>query len=68
MISSQSGVILDPVYTVKAVNGMLTEMSINPQRFKGKRVLFIHTGRSFHSSLLGLLSLEKLNLELTKAS
>ena len=42
--SSHSGVMLDPVYTVKAVNGMLTEMANNPQRFKGKRVLFVHTG------------------------
>lgn len=45
--SSHSGVMLDPVYTVKAVNGMLTEMANNPQRFKGKRVLFVHTGGLF---------------------
>ncbi|EDO27428.1 predicted protein, partial [Nematostella vectensis] len=43
-ISSTTGIMLDPVYTIKSVRGMLAEMKNNPSRFKGKRVLYIHTG------------------------
>ena len=30
---------------------MLTEMKNNPGRFKGKRILYIHTGTIFHDCL-----------------
>lgn len=30
---------VDPVYNIKAIRGMLTEMKNNPGRFKGKRIL-----------------------------
>ena len=43
-ISSQTGIVLDPVYTLKGVRGMLAELKKNPQRFKGNRILYIHTG------------------------
>ncbi len=43
-VVSHTGVSLDPVFCVKGVRGMLTEMKINPERFAGKRVLFIHSG------------------------
>ena len=43
-IVSNTGVGLDPVYTLKGVRGLLAEMGKNPGRFAGKRVLFIHTG------------------------
>lgn len=43
-VSRQTGIILDPVYTGKAVRGLLQEMSGNPGRFKGRRILYIHTG------------------------
>ncbi|EDO45249.1 predicted protein [Nematostella vectensis] len=46
-ISSTTGIMLDPVYTIKSVRGMLAEMKNNPSRFKGKRVLYIHTGGVF---------------------
>jgi len=46
-IAQSTGVILDPAYTLKAVRGMLEEMEFNPSRFKGKRVLFLHTGGIF---------------------
>ncbi|XP_065056440.1 uncharacterized protein LOC135684731 isoform X2 [Rhopilema esculentum] len=46
-IAQMTGVVLDPVYTLKATRAMLKEMSENPSRFKGKRVLFIHTGGFF---------------------
>jgi len=47
-ISSTTGVMLDPVYTIKSVKGMLNEMSVNTSRFKGQRVLYIHTGISYN--------------------
>ena len=43
-VSSTTGILLDPVYTLKAVKGMLEEMAHRPERFKGRRVLFVHTG------------------------
>ena len=43
-ISSTTGILLDPVYNIKAVRGMLTQMKNNPGRFKGCRILYIHTG------------------------
>jgi D-cysteine desulfhydrase len=39
-----SGVILDPVYTGKALHELLSEMAANPDEWAGKRVCFIHTG------------------------
>lgn len=41
-ISSQTGVILDPTYTLKAVRAMLTDKT-----FHDRKVLFIHTGGLF---------------------
>lgn len=46
-ICQQSGILLDYAYTLKAVKGMLGEMKTNPSRFKGNRVLYIHTGGTF---------------------
>ena len=46
-----TGVILDPVYTLKGVRGMLCEMQVNPARFLGTRVLYIHTGMQQTSPL-----------------
>ena len=43
-VTLKTGLPLDPVFTVKAVRGMLGEMRNNPTRFQGKRVLFLHTG------------------------
>ena len=42
--SSSTGILLDPYYTGKGAMGMVRELSLHPERFKGKRVLFIHTG------------------------
>ena len=50
-ISRTTGILVDPVYNIKAIRGMLTEMKNNPGRFKGKRVLYIHTGTRFHHYL-----------------
>ncbi|XP_078380990.1 uncharacterized protein LOC144663796 [Oculina patagonica] len=46
-ISSTTGVFVDPVYNIKAIRGMLAEMKSNPGRFKGRRILYIHTGGVF---------------------
>lgn len=42
---SKTGVSLDHEFCVKAVSGMLGEMEKNPDRFAGKRVLFMHSGK-----------------------
>ena len=36
---------MDPVYNIKAIRGMIHEMKNNPGRFKGHRILYIHTGK-----------------------
>ena len=46
-IATRTGICLDPVYTLKGVRGMLKELEINPQRFSGRRILYIHTGGIF---------------------
>lgn len=42
--ASSTGIILDPVYTGKAFRGMLTELEKKSSRFRGGKLLFIHTG------------------------
>jgi len=39
-----TGVVLDPVYTGKALHGMLTEMRTDPADWAQRSVLFVHTG------------------------
>ena len=39
-----AGVILDPVYTGKAVHAMLADLQSNAEQWRGRRLLFIHTG------------------------
>jgi len=48
-IATATGIVLDPVYSGKGVYGMLKDMSSNPAKWKGRKVLFVHTG-----GLLGL--------------
>ncbi|XP_031496354.1 putative D-cysteine desulfhydrase 1, mitochondrial [Nymphaea colorata] len=48
-IAEATGVILDPVYSGKAAYRMLKDMEKNPDKWVGRKVLFIHTG-----GLLGL--------------
>jgi D-cysteine desulfhydrase family pyridoxal phosphate-dependent enzyme len=48
-VASETGVILDSIYTGKAVLGMLSEMRVNPHRFRGNRILFINTGGMFNA-------------------
>ena len=43
-IASTTGIMLDPVYTGKAAKGFVHEMNTNPERFKGRNILFMHSG------------------------
>eukprot|EP00249_Psilotum_nudum_P015835 c25543_g1_i1 orf=406-1788(-) len=43
-IAETTGVILDPVYSGKALFGMFNDMRNNPEEWTGRKVLFIHTG------------------------
>ncbi|KAI4329947.1 hypothetical protein MLD38_028270 [Melastoma candidum] len=48
-VATATGVILDPVYSGKAAYAMMKDMKESPNKWKGRRVLFVHTG-----GLLGL--------------
>jgi 1-aminocyclopropane-1-carboxylate deaminase/D-cysteine desulfhydrase-like pyridoxal-dependent ACC family enzyme len=48
-IAAATGVILDPVYSGKAAHYMIKDMQERPEEWRGRRVLFLHTG-----GLLGL--------------
>jgi D-cysteine desulfhydrase len=45
-VAREDGLLLDPVYTGKALFGLMSELTASPERAKlfGNRVLFIHTG------------------------
>lgn len=43
-IACTTGVILDPVYSGKAAFGLLKDMAEHPDKWEGRRILFIHTG------------------------
>ena len=47
-ISRTTRILVDPVYNIKAIRGMLTEMKNNPGRLKGKRILCTRSGTIFH--------------------
>jgi len=42
-----AGVILDPVYSGKAYYTLLEEMKQHEEQWKGRKVLFLHTGGLF---------------------
>ncbi len=48
-MAAATGIILDPVYSGKAFHYMVQEMQQQPEAWRGRRVLFWHTG-----GLLGL--------------
>jgi 1-aminocyclopropane-1-carboxylate deaminase/D-cysteine desulfhydrase-like pyridoxal-dependent ACC family enzyme len=48
-VALATGVVLDPVYTGKAVHALLGEMRAAPEAWRGRAVAFLHTG-----GLLGL--------------
>ena len=64
-VSLKTGIVLDPVYTGKAVKGMVEEMTRNPQRFKGRKIVYLHTG-IYTSTALLLFTMENSNWEKDK--
>ena len=42
--SIKTGIPLDPDFTAKGARGLVSELQCNPQRFAGKRIIFINTG------------------------
>ncbi|KAH1236186.1 Bifunctional D-cysteine desulfhydrase/1-aminocyclopropane-1-carboxylate deaminase, mitochondrial [Glycine max] len=48
-VATATGVVHDPVYRGKAAYAMVKDMSENPKKWEGRKILFIHTG-----GLLGL--------------
>ena len=44
---NDSGIVLDRVYTGKSVFGLMKELKNNPQRFRGNKVMWVHTGGMF---------------------
>ena len=43
-VSTSTGVILDTTFTLKTYQHMMRMMKETPDKFKGNRILFIHTG------------------------
>ncbi|KAH7446110.1 hypothetical protein KP509_01G039500 [Ceratopteris richardii] len=43
-IAEATGIVLDPVYSGKALFGLLRDMKEKPGEWSGKKVLFVHTG------------------------
>jgi len=41
---SESGIVLDRVYTGKAVYGLMNELKSNRKQFLGNKIMFVHTG------------------------
>eukprot|EP00241_Pyramimonas_parkeae_P002086 CAMPEP_0114251124 /NCGR_PEP_ID=MMETSP0058-20121206/15096_1 /TAXON_ID=36894 /ORGANISM="Pyramimonas parkeae, CCMP726" /LENGTH=431 /DNA_ID=CAMNT_0001364891 /DNA_START=225 /DNA_END=1517 /DNA_ORIENTATION=- len=50
-IALSTGIVLDPVYSGKALYHLFQEMKANPKAWEGRKVLFVHTG-----GLLGMYS------------
>ncbi|XP_022093838.1 bifunctional D-cysteine desulfhydrase/1-aminocyclopropane-1-carboxylate deaminase, mitochondrial-like [Acanthaster planci] len=46
-VAATTGIILDPVYTGKAAFYLIKMMKERPEAFRGKKILFIHTGGIF---------------------
>jgi len=44
---NDSGIVLDRVYTGKSVFGLMKELKNNPNRFRGNKVMWVHTGGMF---------------------
>jgi len=46
-VLANTGIVLDRVYTGKSVYGMMKELKKNPNRFKGNKIMWVHTGGMF---------------------
>jgi hypothetical protein len=43
-IAMSTGIVLDPVYSGKAMHQLLHDFKADPETWQGRKVLFIHTG------------------------
>ncbi len=43
-VATSTGIVLDPSYSGKAAFHLVKQLQENPERFKGRKILFIHTG------------------------
>ena len=43
-LEARAGIILDPTYSGKALYGFLKDVKSQPDEWKGRRVMFLHTG------------------------
>ncbi|GIL44459.1 hypothetical protein Vafri_1914 [Volvox africanus] len=43
-VAAATGIVLDPVYSGKAVHALLEEIRASPDEWRGRTVLFVHTG------------------------
>ncbi|CAI5720180.1 unnamed protein product [Peronospora destructor] len=46
-VSRKTGVLMDPVYSGKALFHLIEELNKTPEKFVGKTILFVHTGGQF---------------------
>lgn len=46
-VARTTGVVLDPVYSGKALFHLVRELRYNPDKFAGQSVLFVHTGGQY---------------------
>ncbi|OQS02352.1 D-cysteine desulfhydrase [Thraustotheca clavata] len=46
-VARDTGVLLDPVYSGKALYMLIKDLNENPSKFQGKSILFVHTGGMF---------------------
>ena len=56
-VASETSICLDPTYTGKALHYLLKHICANPDEYRGKKILFLHTGGI--GSLYGNEALEK---------
>ncbi|GLI65555.1 hypothetical protein VaNZ11_009118 [Volvox africanus] len=43
-VAAATGVVLDPVYSGKAIHALLEEIRADPDEWRGRTILFVHTG------------------------
>lgn len=46
-VARTTGVLMDPVYSGKALFHLIRELNESPDKFAGKTILFVHTGGQF---------------------
>ena len=43
-VAAATGIVLDPVYSGKALHGLMRDIAAAPKEWAGRRLLFVHTG------------------------